>query len=92
MADGGLRSPRLARKTPAESQAAFARFIAAYYKPCPGCDDQRAGPLHRTSRKLWEGRADRARRHDGTDPFSGVSLADCECHLAAIGPAEAAQP
>jgi hypothetical protein len=86
MPDGSFRSPPA---TPAQQQAArdrFGAYIAATYKPCPACDRQQAGPVHRTNVKLWTIRADRARRHDGVDPVSGVTLADAEWHLAVIRP------
>jgi hypothetical protein len=72
--------------TQAEVEAARAH-LAAVVIPCPACDNPQAGPLHRTSARLWQGRADRA-RENGTDPVSGVTLAEAERHLAAIGDEE----
>ena len=66
-----------------EAQRARASFWARFI-PCPACDRRQAGPLHRTSARLWQGRADRARRHEGTDPVSGVTLEDAERHLSKI--------
>jgi hypothetical protein len=79
--------------TPEERRAALARwkaYEAAHYIPCPACDNQAAGPLHRTSVRLWRGRAERAQGNDGADPLSGVTLEDAERHLAAITVAEPA--
>lgn len=69
----------------ADAAARARAWIAANWIPCPACSDQQAGPIHRTSARLWQGRADRARSHEGTDPLSGVTLDDATRHLAAIG-------
>jgi len=56
--------------------------LMAMFKPCPACGRQQAGPIHRTSVRLWQGRADRAADNDGTDPLSGVTSDEAERHLA----------
>jgi hypothetical protein len=43
-----------------------------------------AGPIHRTSVRLWSGRAENARLNGGTDPVSGVTLESADARLAAI--------
>lgn len=63
-------------------------YVSRFYTQCPACDNPQAGPLHRGSTRLWQGRAERARENGGTDPVSGVTLAEAERHLAAIGDEE----
>jgi hypothetical protein len=75
------------RSTPEEAAQALARskaYFAANWIQCPACGSKQAGPLHRTSIRLWQGRAERARHNGGTDPVSHVTLEDAERHLAAI--------
>lgn len=67
-------------------------YLAAAFVPCHSCDSQQAGPLHRTSEHLWRERAERARADDGTDPVSGVSLAEAERHLDRIAGVAAGSP
>ena len=67
-----------------EAERARASLMARFI-PCPACEIQQAGPIHRTSAQLWQGRAERARRHEGTDPVSHVTLENADRHLAAIG-------
>lgn len=74
------------RVTPAEARQALADLMARYV-PCDACGNQQAGPLHRTSARLWQGRADRARRNGDVDPVSGLTLTEAERHLAVMAAA-----
>jgi hypothetical protein len=58
------------------------------FEPCHSCDDQDAGPVHRGSILLWQGRLRRAEANGGTDPESGVTADEARAHLEAIGPSE----
>lgn len=77
--------------TPEEAEEARTRLMASY-TPCEACGIQQAGPIHRTSARLWTGRAERARPGDGIDPLSGTSLDAAERHLAVIRSAAKALP
>jgi hypothetical protein len=83
----------MSRRPVSRAEAAAARaYLAAAYVPCHSCGNQQAGPLHRTSEHLWRDRAERARANDGTDPVSGVSLAEAERHLDRIAGVGAGSP
>ncbi len=58
--------------------------LMARFRPCPACDSEQAGPIHRTSTRLWRERAERARR---AIAVAERELAEAEGHLAAIAAA-----